>query len=153
MLAPVTGKLAQFPLWHWTLLWHDPPLDVRVTQLPAPSQIWFVPQVLPCIAFDWLQTTAPVVQLIVPGLQVVPQAMLAVHAIQAPVGSQTWFVPQVSPGAIFFWLAQTGVPELQSKVPGLHVDPHAAPLAHVTQPPFPSHTWLPPQEVPGNAFC
>ena len=125
---------------------------VHAVQVPLPSHTWFVPQVNPAAAFVWLQTTAPVVQLVVPGLQVVPQAALIVHAMQLPVPSQTWLVPHDEPAAIIFWFLQVGVPPLQSKVPGLHAEPQAAPCVHATQLPLPSQTWPPPQVVPAVAF-
>jgi hypothetical protein len=52
------------------------------------------------------------------------------------------------------WFLQVGVPVLQSKVPGLHADPQAAPIVQATQLPPPSQTWPEPHEVPGGAlFC
>ncbi len=111
-----------------------------------------VPHVVPAVAFVWLQTTAPVVQLVVPGLQVVPQAALIVQATQLPLASQTWSVPQDEPADLSVWFLQVGAPPLQSKVPGLQADPQAAPAEQATQPPLPSQTIPPPQDVPAVAF-
>jgi hypothetical protein len=111
-----------------------------------------VPHVAPAVAFVWLQTTAPVVQLVVPGLHVVPQAALIVHGTQLPLASQTALVPQDEPADMIAWFLQVGVPPLQSKVPGLQGDPQAAPAVQATQPPLPSQTWPPPQDVPAVAF-
>ena len=130
---------------------HEAPA-VQGAQVPAPSQTWLVPQVVPAAALDWLQTGTPVAQLVVPGLHVVPHAALIVHAPQLPLASQTWLVPQLEPAVMSFWFLQVGLPPLQSKVPGLHAEPQAAPIVHATQPPFPSQTWLLPQEVPAVAF-
>ena len=63
-------------------------------------------------------------------------------------------VPQDVPAAVVVWFLQVGVPVLQSKVPGLHADPQAAPIVHATQLPAPSQTWPVPQDVPAVAlFC
>jgi hypothetical protein len=92
------------------------------------------------------------VQLVVPGLQVVPHDAPAVHATQLPVGSQTWLVPQVEPAAFSFCPVHVGVPALQSNVPGLHSEPQVAPIVQATQAPAPSQTWAPPHDVPAAAF-
>lgn len=125
---------------------------VHAVQVPLPSHTWLVPQVSPAAALVVLQTTAPVVQLVVPDLHVVPQAAPIVHAMQLPVPSHTWFVPHDEPAAIIFWFLQVGIPPLQSKVPGLHDEPQAAPCVHDTQLPLPSQTWPPPHDVPAVAF-
>jgi hypothetical protein len=67
---------------------HEPPSAVLPMQLPLPSQTRFEPHDVPSDAFDWLQTGAPVVQLYVPGAQVVPQEAFGVHALQLPLSSQ-----------------------------------------------------------------
>jgi hypothetical protein len=125
---------------------------VQGEHIPLPSQTWLVPQVVPAAALVWLHTDRPLVQLTVPGLQVVPHAALIVHAPQLPEASQTWLVPQLDPAAMSFWFLQVGVPPVQSKVPGLHADPQAAPIVQATQLPFPSQTWPPPQDIPAVAF-
>ena len=89
------------------------------------------------------------VQLVVPGLQVVPQDAPAVHAVQVPVPLQTWLVPHVVPAVAFVWL-QTGAPVVQLVVPGLQVVPQAALIVQATQLPLPSQTWLVPQDVPAD---
>lgn len=106
-----------------------------------------MPQFVPAVAFDWLQVRLPVLQLAVPGLQVVPHGTPAVQAMQFPPPSQTWFVPQAVPPAAFVCL-QTGAPVVQLFVPGLQVVPHEAFIVQATQLPLPSHTWLVPQDVP-----
>jgi len=148
----VVPLLAQFPLWHNRLFVHAAPLAAVATQLPAPSHARFDPQVVPTLAGDLLHTEAPVLQLIVPGLHVVPQAALIVQATQLPVASQTWLVPQDEPADLSVWFLQVGAPPLQSKVPGLHADPQAAPAEHATQLPLPSQTMPPPQDVPAMAL-
>ena len=70
------------------LLVQVPPSAVLATQPPLPLQTRFEPQEVPSDAFDWLQTGTPVVQLYVPGAQVVPQAAPEVHALQLPLLSQ-----------------------------------------------------------------
>jgi hypothetical protein len=65
-----------------------PPSAVFATQLPLPSQMRFEPQEVPSDAFDLLQTGKPVVQLYVPGAQVVPQEAPDVHELQLPLLSQ-----------------------------------------------------------------
>ena len=87
---PVPPFVLQFPFWHSWLFVHEPPSAVLVTQLPLPSQARFDPQVVPTPAGDWLHTGAPVLQLIVPGLHVVPHAAFAVQeTVEAvpPVGA------------------------------------------------------------------
>ena len=70
---PVDPSLAQFPFWQSWLFVHEPPFAVLAMQLPLPSQARFEPHEVPTDAFDALQTGIPVVQLYVPGAQVVPQ--------------------------------------------------------------------------------
>jgi hypothetical protein len=89
--------LAQFPFWHSWLYVHEPPSAVLPTQLPPPSHARFDPQAVPTPAGDWLHTGLPVLQLIVPGLHIVPQVMLMVQATQVPAPLQTWFVPHDVP--------------------------------------------------------
>ncbi len=148
---PVASS-AQFPLWHSWLFVHEPPLAVLATQLPPPSHARFDPQAVPTPAGDWVHFGPPVLQLIVPGLHVVPHVMLTVQATQVPLPSQTWLVPQDEPADMIVWFLQVGVPPLQSKVPGLQADPQAAPAVQATQLPLPSQTWPPPQDVPAVAF-
>ncbi len=62
---------------------------MQAPQLPEPSHTWLVPQVVPAAALLWVQTRAPVLQLVVPGLQVVPQDAPAVQAVQVPLPSHT----------------------------------------------------------------
>ena len=50
------------------------------------------------------------------------------------------------------WFLHVGVPVLQSKVPGLHADPHAAPIVQATQAPAPSQTMPLPHDVPAVAL-
>jgi hypothetical protein len=69
----------------------------------------FIPQFVPPIALVWTQVWTPVLQLVVPGLQVVPQGTPAVQGMQAPLPSHTWFMPQAVPPAALVWL-QTGAP-------------------------------------------
>lgn len=149
---PVAPLVAQFPLWHSWLFVHALPLAILLMQFPLPSHAMPDPQPVPTAAGVALHTGVPVVQLIVPGAHVLPQVMLGVQETQAPALLQTWFVPQDEPAGIIFWPVQVGVPPLQSKVPGLHDDPQAAPAMQVTQAPLPSHTWLAPQPTPGAAF-
>ena len=78
-------------------------------------------------------------QLAVPGLQVVPQGTPAVQEMQLPLPLQTWLVPQAVPPAAFDWL-HTGVPVPQAVVPGLHVVPQEAPTVQEMQLPLPSQT-------------
>ncbi len=78
-------------------------------------------------------------QLVVPGLQVVPQDAPEVQAVQVPLPSHTWLVPQVIPAAAFVWL-QTTAPVVQLVVPGLQVVPQAALIVHAMQVPVPSQT-------------
>ena len=89
MLPPVPEE--QLPLWHRLLLLHVPPFAVFETHVPPPSQTMpVVPQLVPAAAFAWLvQTSAPVAQLFVPGLQVAPQVPPGVQATQVPLPSQT----------------------------------------------------------------
>jgi hypothetical protein len=61
-----------------------------------------VPQTAPADAFVWLQTGAPVVHAIVPGLHIVPHAASFVQATQLPLPSQTWLVPHDEPAAVIF---------------------------------------------------
>ena len=86
---PLPPETAQFPLWQTELLEQAPPLAVFATQLPPPSQTRFDPHAVPPAAFDELHTGAPVLQLIFPGLQVVPQVALTVQAMHEPAPSQT----------------------------------------------------------------
>ena len=65
-----------------------PPSAVFATQPPLPFQMRFETQEVPSDAFDLLQTGRPVVQLYVPGAQVVPQEAPEVHALQLPLLSQ-----------------------------------------------------------------
>ena len=60
-----------------------------------------MPQFVPAVAFDWLQVRLPVLQLAVPGLQVVPHGTPAVQAMQLPEPLQTWFVPHAVPPEAF----------------------------------------------------
>ena len=60
-----------------------------------------------------MQTGAPLLQLVVPGLQVVPHEALIVQATQLPLPSQTWLGPQLLPAGAFIWL-HTAVPLVQS---------------------------------------
>jgi hypothetical protein len=53
---------------------------------------------------------------------------------------------------VVVWFLQVGVPVLQSKVPGLHADPQAAPIVQATQLPAPSQTWPAPHDVPAAAL-
>jgi hypothetical protein len=148
---PVVPLLAQFPLWHSRLVVHAPPLAAWATQLPPPSHARFDPQVVPTLAGDLLHTGAPVLQLIVPGLHVVPHAMPTVQDTHVPAPSQTWFVPQLVPAVALLWL-QTRLPVVQLVVPGLQVVPQDAPAVHAVQVPLPSQTWLVPHVVPAAAF-
>ena len=91
--------MAQFPLWQSWPFVHEPPSAVLATQLPLPLQTRFEPHDVPSDAFDWLQTGVPVVQLYVPGAQVVPQEAVGVHALQLPLLSQYRFDPQDEPTA------------------------------------------------------
>jgi hypothetical protein len=125
---------------------------VQAMQLPDPLQTWFVPHAVPPDAFVCLQTGAPVLQLVVPGLHVVPHEALIVHATQLPLPSHTWLVPHDVPAALIFWFLQVGVPVLQSKVPGLHDEPQAAPCVQATQLPAPSQTCPVPHDVPAVAL-
>ena len=77
---PVDPSLAQFPFWQSWLFVHEPPLAVLAMQLPLPSQARFEPHDVPTDAFDALQTGIPVVQLYVPGAQVVPQEAFGVQS-------------------------------------------------------------------------
>lgn len=61
-------------------------------------------------------------------------------------------MPHVAPAAFLTWFVHTGVPELQSKVPGLQTDPQEAPLVQATHAPLPSQTIAPPQVRPAMAF-
>jgi hypothetical protein len=94
---------------------------------------------VPAAALPWLQTRLPLAQLVVPGLQVVPQDAPAVQATQVPAPSQTWLVPQVVPAEAFVWL-QTTAPVVQSVVPGLQVVPQVALIVQARQLPLPSQT-------------
>src|SRR5438876_658523 len=107
-------------------------------QLPLPLQTWPLPQLVPPGALVWVQTGAPVEQLIVPGLQVVPQVP-DVQALQAPLPLHTMLVPHVVPAGAFV-MSQTGAPVVQLAVPGLHVVPHDAPAVQATQLPVASQT-------------
>jgi hypothetical protein len=78
---PSPPFVLQFPFWHSRLFAHEPPSAVLVTQLPPPSQARFDPQVVPTPANAWLHTAPSVLQLIVPGLHVVPHGAFAVQAI------------------------------------------------------------------------
>jgi hypothetical protein len=89
--------LAQFPFWQSWLFVHEPPSAVWPTQLPLPLQTRFEPHAVPSDAFDWLQTGVPVVQLYVPGAQVVPQEAVGVHELQLPLLSQNRFDPHDDP--------------------------------------------------------
>jgi hypothetical protein len=89
--------VAQFPFWQSWLFVHEPPLAVFAMQLPLLSQARFEPHDVPTDAFDWLQTGVPVVQLYVPGAQVVPQEALGVQVLQLPLLSQNRFDPQDEP--------------------------------------------------------
>jgi hypothetical protein len=64
-------------------------LATLATQLPPPSHARFDPQAVPAVAFDWLQTGAPVPQAVVPGLHVVPHEAPTVQEMQVPLPSQT----------------------------------------------------------------
>jgi hypothetical protein len=112
----------------------------------------FEPHELPSDKFDWLQTGVPVVQLYVPGAQVVPQEAFGVQALQLALLSQNRFVPQDEPADFFTWLVQTAAPVLQEKVPGSQAEPQEAPIEQAAQPPLPSHTMPDPHVVPGAAF-
>ena len=109
-------------------------------QLPLPSQIMPVPQDVLAAAFVVLQTEAPVEQLVVPGLQVVPQDALGVQAAHVPLPSQNIFAPpQVVPPFALVWV-HTGVPVEQLIVPGLQVLPHIPPWMQAMHEPPPSQT-------------
>jgi hypothetical protein len=81
------------------LLEQEPPSAVFATQPPLPLQMRFEPHDVPSEAGDWLQAGMPVVQLYVPGAQVVPQAAFGVHALQLLLLSQYKFDPQDEPAA------------------------------------------------------
>ncbi len=85
----VPDLMAQFPFWQVLLVWQEPPSAVFATQVPPPSQTRFDRHAVPTEAFDELQTGAPVLQLVVPGLQVLPQLASTVQATQEPAPSQT----------------------------------------------------------------
>ena len=78
-----------------------PPSAVLETQPPLPLQTRFEPHDVPSDTFDVLQTGVPVLQLYVPGAQVVPQEMPAVHALQLALLSQYMFAPQDEPADFF----------------------------------------------------
>jgi hypothetical protein len=59
---------------------------------------------------------------------------------------------QDAPAAASFWFVQVGVPLLQSKVPGLHMDPQVAPIMHCAQVPLPSQTMPAPHDIPAFAL-
>jgi hypothetical protein len=73
------------------------PPALHAAQLPAPSHTWPALQLVPGAALLWLQTGVPVVQLYIPGAQVVPQEAFGVQALQLPPLSQYMFDPQDEP--------------------------------------------------------
>jgi hypothetical protein len=90
------------------------PPALHALQLPAPSHTRPVPQLVPGAALLLgMQTGAPVVQLYVPGAQVVPQAAPVEQAAHPPLPSHTMPDPHVIPGPAFDCL-HICVPELQS---------------------------------------
>jgi hypothetical protein len=133
--------------------WQDIPA-VHDTQLPL-LHTRFVPHEVPLATLpDSAQTGTPVLQVVVPVRQGLPetvQAAAAVQLPQTPVALQTLFVPQLVPAATSVLLSlQTGVPVEQASVPlwqalvvGVH-GPFCWQLPHAPL----LQTMLVPQEVP-----
>jgi len=120
---------------------------VQETHVPEPLQTRFIPQVVPAAVFPpSTQVWAPVVQEVVPFLQVVGLPVHdwpAVHATHIPVPLQTMLVPQLTPGDLLVPSAQVMLPVVQAVVPfrqtlGLPV--HDWPEVQATHEPEPLQT-------------
>jgi hypothetical protein len=118
-----------------------------------------VPQLVPAdLLLPSMQVWAPVVQEVVPFLQMLGLVVHdepAVQATQPPEPLQTWLVPQLVPGDLLPPSTQVRAPVAQEVVPvlqavGLVV--HDEPAVQATQPPEPLQTWLVPQPTPGALF-
>ena len=133
---PVDPSLAQFPFWQSWLFVHEPPLAVLAMQLPLPSQARFEPHDVPTDAFDALQTGIPVVQLYVPGAQVVPQEAFGVQ-VEPPVPPVP--APPVPPPPVVPLLPAVPDTPLAPPEPGTPAPPPAppAPTPPVVGPPAP----------------
>lgn len=116
----IVGEQACVPAWHgFAGVQVDP--TVHDTQAP-PLHTRFVPQEVPLATFpDSAQTGAPVLHVVVPVRQGLPEtAQLAptVQATHAPAALQTMFVPQLVPAATRVPLSvQTPEPVVQESVP------------------------------------
>jgi len=133
---------------------HETPA-VQATQVPAPLQTMFVPQLTPGdLLLPLTQVWAPVEQDVVPFMQtlgLVLHDVPTVQATQVPEPLHTMFVPQPRPGDLLVSSTQVEAPVAQDVAPFLHtfgLVVHETPAAQAIQPPEPLHTMLAPQLVP-----
>src|SRR5438477_487871 len=131
------------------------PPAMHATQLPAPLQTMLVPQPVPAVfGLPSTQVMAPVVQEVVPllhGFELPEQDVPAAQAMQPPAPLQTMLVPQLVPAVLGLPFAHVDMPVEHDAVPlkqtpGLPVQ--LCPGVHMPQNPFPSQTWLDPQDAP-----
>src|SRR4029453_9848614 len=128
---------------------------VHETQVPAPSQTMFMPQLVPAdLVVPSTQVMAPVAQEVVPFLQLfgLPvQVCPAVHPTQPPDPLQTMLVPQPTPGDLLVPSTQAMTPVEHDVVPlrhGFELPVQDIPAVQETHPPAPLQTMLVPQLVP-----
>jgi hypothetical protein len=131
---------------------------VHAPQLPLPSQVMLVPQLVPPILLlPSTQVIAPVAQEVTPFLQtlgLVVHAPPAVQATHAPAPLQTRLVPQLVPAALLPPSTQVVVPVAQEMRPFLQMLgllAQAVPgVQSPPQRPLPSQNRLVPQSAPAG---
>jgi hypothetical protein len=116
----IVGEQAVKPAWQ-ALVGVQASPAVQATQEPA-LQTMFVPQLVPPATLpDSTQVGVPVLQVVIPVRQGLPETVqlaLTVQAPQAPVALQTLFVPQAVPAATSVPLSvHCGVPVAQASAP------------------------------------
>ena len=128
---------------------------VHETQVPAPSQTMFMPQVAPAdLEVPSTHVIAPVAHEVMPFLQLFglpEQVWPAVHPTQPPEPLQTMLVPQLTPGDLLVPSTHAMTPVEQELIPlrqGFELPVQDVPAVHDTQPPAPLQTMLVPQLVP-----
>jgi hypothetical protein len=155
VIAPVEQDVVPFLQAAFGLVAQALPA-VHATQVPAPLQTMFVPQLVPAaLLVASMQDIEPVAHDVVPFLQtlgLVLHPFPAVHAPQTPM-LQTRFVPHVVPFATFPVSAQTGTPVTHEVAPVLQwfAGWQAAPVVHGPHVPL-LQTMFVPHEAPLARF-
>jgi hypothetical protein len=153
VMAPVEQEVVP-SLQLFGLPGHDWPC-VHPTQPPEPLQTMLVPQLTPGdLLLPSTQAMTPVEHEVVPlrhGFELPEQDVPAVQEMQPPAPLQTMLVPQLVPAVFGLPFAHVDMPVEHDAVPlkqtpGLPVQ--LCPGVHMPQNPFPSQTWLDPQDVP-----